>query len=52
VLAYPTGKELRLVSDNLAARVAKERHDYEGFAKADFAELKAILDAEEADYAA
>jgi hypothetical protein len=47
VLAYSTGKEPRLVSDNLAARGAKERQDYEGFA-----ELKAILDAEEADYAA
>jgi hypothetical protein len=52
VLAYSTGKELRVVSDHLAARVAKERQDYEGFAEAHFAELKAILDAEEADYAA
>lgn len=52
VLAYATGKELRLVSDNLAARVAKEWQDYEGFAEAHFAELKAILDAEAPDYAA
>jgi hypothetical protein len=52
VLAYSTGKELRVVSDHLAARGAKERQDYEGFAEAHFAELKAILDAEEADYAA
>jgi ribulose-5-phosphate 4-epimerase/fuculose-1-phosphate aldolase len=52
VLAYSTGKELRLVSDNLAARVAKEWQDYEGFAEAHFAELKAILDAEASDYAA
>jgi ribulose-5-phosphate 4-epimerase/fuculose-1-phosphate aldolase len=52
VLAYSTGKELRLVSDNLAARVAKEWQDYEGFAEAHFGELKAILGAEEPDYAA
>ena len=52
VLAYSTGKELRLVSDNLAARVAKEWQDYEGFADAHFAELKAILDAEAPEYAA
>jgi ribulose-5-phosphate 4-epimerase/fuculose-1-phosphate aldolase len=52
VLAYSTGKEVRLVSDNLAARVAKEWQDYEGFAEAHFAELKAILDAEASDYAA
>jgi ribulose-5-phosphate 4-epimerase/fuculose-1-phosphate aldolase len=52
VLAYSTGKELRLVSDNLAARVAKEWQDYEGFAEAHFQELKAILEAEEPEYAA
>lgn len=50
VLAYSTGKELRPVSDNLAARVAKEWQDYGAFAQAHFAELKAILDAEEPDY--
>ena len=51
VLAYSTGKELRLVSDNLAARVAKEWQDYGGFADAHFAELKAILDVEAPEYA-
>jgi ribulose-5-phosphate 4-epimerase/fuculose-1-phosphate aldolase len=51
VLAYSTGKELRLVSDNVAARVAREWQDYGEFAQAHFAELKAILDAEEPDYA-
>ena len=50
VLAYATGKELRLVSDNLAARVAKEWQEYGAFAKAHLAELEAILDAEEPDY--
>ena len=52
VLAYSTGKELRLVSGNLAARVAKEWQDYGEFAEAHLAELKAILDVEEPDYAA
>jgi ribulose-5-phosphate 4-epimerase/fuculose-1-phosphate aldolase len=52
MLANSTGKELRLVSDNLAARVAKEWQDYEGFAEAHFQELKAILEAEEPEYAA
>jgi ribulose-5-phosphate 4-epimerase/fuculose-1-phosphate aldolase len=52
VLAYSTGRELRPVSDNLAARVAKEWQDCGAFAEAHFSELKAILDAEEPDYAA
>jgi len=51
VLAYSTGKELRPVSGNVAARVAKEWQDYGDFAEAHLAELKAILDAEEPDYA-
>jgi ribulose-5-phosphate 4-epimerase/fuculose-1-phosphate aldolase len=50
VLAYATGKELRPVSGNLAARVAKEWRNYGAFAQAHLAELKAILDAEEPDY--
>ena len=33
VLAYSTGRPLRLMSDNLAAQVAGEWDDYEGFAK-------------------
>jgi ribulose-5-phosphate 4-epimerase/fuculose-1-phosphate aldolase len=51
VLAYSTGKELRPVSGNLAARVAQEWQDYGAFAQAHLAELEAILDAEEPDYA-
>jgi ribulose-5-phosphate 4-epimerase/fuculose-1-phosphate aldolase len=52
VLAYSTGRPLRLISDNLAARVAGEWAEYAGFAEAHFAELKALLDAEDASYAA
>jgi ribulose-5-phosphate 4-epimerase/fuculose-1-phosphate aldolase len=51
VLALSTGRELKPVPDDLAARVASEWKAYEGFAEAHFAELKAILDAEEPDYA-
>jgi ribulose-5-phosphate 4-epimerase/fuculose-1-phosphate aldolase len=52
VLAYSTGRELKPVPDELALRVAAEWEAYEGFADAHFAELKAILDADEPDYAA
>ena len=52
VLAYSTGRPLRLISDNLAAEVAGEWQDYDGFAEAHFGELKALLDDEDASYAA
>jgi ribulose-5-phosphate 4-epimerase/fuculose-1-phosphate aldolase len=52
VLAYSTGKPLRVISDNLAASVAREWEEFDGFADAHFAELKALLDAEDAGYAA
>jgi ribulose-5-phosphate 4-epimerase/fuculose-1-phosphate aldolase len=51
VLACSTGRELKPVPDDLAARVAAEWEAYEGFSEAHFAELKAILDVEEPDYA-
>ena len=51
VTAYSTGRPLRLISDNLAAEVASEWAEYAGFADAHFAELKAILDAEDPGYA-
>ncbi len=50
VLAYSTGRPLRLISDNLAARVAGEWAEYDGYAQAHFAELKALLDHEDASY--
>jgi len=51
VLAYSTGRPLRLVSDNLAAAVAGEWAAYAGFAEAHFSELKALLDADDPSYA-
>ena len=51
VLARSTGQALRLVPGQVAERVAREWEQYDGFADAHFAELKAILDAEEPDYA-
>ena len=51
MLAYSTGRPLRLISDNLAAQVAGDWTDYDGFAAAHFAELKALLDVEDASYA-
>ena len=51
VIAYSTGRPLRLISDNLAAKVAGDWQDYGEFANAHFAELKALLDAEDASYA-
>jgi ribulose-5-phosphate 4-epimerase/fuculose-1-phosphate aldolase len=50
VLARSTGEPLRVAPGQLAERVAREWEAYEGFAEAHFAELKAILDAEEPDY--
>ena len=52
VIAYSTGQPLRLISDNLAAQVAGDWQDYGEFANAHFDELKALLDAEDASYAA
>jgi ribulose-5-phosphate 4-epimerase/fuculose-1-phosphate aldolase len=52
VIAYSTGRPLRLISENLAAQVAGEWTQYAGFADAHFAELKALLDDEDAGYAA
>ena len=52
VLAYSTGRPLRLISDNLAAAVANDWQDYDGFAEAHFDELKALLDGEDPSYAA
>jgi ribulose-5-phosphate 4-epimerase/fuculose-1-phosphate aldolase len=51
VLAYATGRPLRLISDNVAGKVAAEWAGYEGFAEAHFGELLALLDAEDPTYA-
>jgi ribulose-5-phosphate 4-epimerase/fuculose-1-phosphate aldolase len=51
VLAYSTGKPLRLISANLAAQVAGDWAQYGGFAEAHFGELKSLLDADGSEYA-
>jgi ribulose-5-phosphate 4-epimerase/fuculose-1-phosphate aldolase len=51
ILAYSTGRKLRLITDNLAAKVAGDWAEYAGFAEAHLAELKALLDAEDPSYA-
>jgi len=50
VLAYSTGRPLKPIGENLAGQVAGEWGEYEGFAAAHFAELKALLDAEDPSY--
>ncbi len=50
VTAYMTGKELRVASDAVAAKTARQWVEYPDFGEHHFAELKAILDEEEPDY--
>lgn len=50
VLAYSTGKPLRLASDEVAARTCQQWQDYPMAAEKHFAEMLEILDAEEPDY--
>lgn len=52
VRALQTGRPLRVLSDAIAEKTAREWEDYPDSATAHLAELKAILDAEGADYAA
>ena len=49
VIAYSTGKELRIVSDEVARRTASEWESYEDASERHFSELKAILEEEEPD---
>jgi len=50
VTAYMTGKELRVASDAVAAKTARQWVEYPDFGEHHFSELKAILDEEEPDY--
>ena len=50
VLALSTGRELRVASDEVARKTARQWQDYPDFATNHFAELGAILDREEPDY--
>jgi len=50
VLAYSTGKELRVLSDEVAETTSGQWENYTNGADKHFSELKAILDEEEPDY--
>jgi ribulose-5-phosphate 4-epimerase/fuculose-1-phosphate aldolase len=50
IKALWTGHPLRLLSDEIAERVAQETADYPGQAERHFAELRAILDEQEPAY--
>lgn len=50
VLAYGTGKPLRLLPAEVAEKTAHQWENYAGLAEMHFKELKAILDEEEPDY--
>jgi len=52
VRALQTGQPLDVLSDEVAEKTARELEDYPGQADRHLAELRAILDAEGADYAA
>ncbi|MCL5775674.1 class II aldolase and adducin N-terminal domain-containing protein [Limibaculum sp. FT325] len=51
IKALWTGRPLRVLSDEVAARTAAEMDDYDPFANNHLAELRAILDREAPDYA-
>jgi ribulose-5-phosphate 4-epimerase/fuculose-1-phosphate aldolase len=50
IKALGTLKPLRVLSDEIAEKTANEQEDYPDYAEKHFAELKAILDEEEASY--
>ena len=50
VKALWTGRPLRVLSDKVAEQTARQLDNYPGQAERHFAELKAILNAEEPDY--
>jgi ribulose-5-phosphate 4-epimerase/fuculose-1-phosphate aldolase len=52
ILALQTGRPLRYLAEDIAEKTAREWETYPGFADAHLSELRAILDAEEPDYAA
>ena len=51
IRALQTGQPLRILSDDVAEKTAREWEDYPGFAEAHFSEIKALLDEEGATYA-
>jgi ribulose-5-phosphate 4-epimerase/fuculose-1-phosphate aldolase len=51
IRALQTGQPLRVLSDEVAEKTARELDDYPGQAERHLDELKALLDAEGSDYA-
>lgn len=51
IRALQTGQKLRILSDEIAEKTARELEDYPDQAEAHMREIKAILDAEGSDYA-
>lgn len=51
IRALQTGQPLRVLSDEIAEKTAKELDHYPGQAEAHLREIKAVLDAENSDYA-
>lgn len=51
IRALQTGRPLRVLSDEIAEKTAREWEDYPGFAEAHLREIKALLDEEGATYA-
>ena len=50
IKALQTGQSLRVLSNDIASRVANDTEKYEGFAKEHFSNLMMILDKEGSDY--
>lgn len=51
IRALQTGRPLRVLSDEVAEKTAREWEDYPGYAENHLREIKAMLDAEAPDYA-
>ncbi len=52
LLAYSTGRPLQVLDDAVAEKTARDWQDGGAFARAHFAEMKRVLDAEDPSYAA
>jgi ribulose-5-phosphate 4-epimerase/fuculose-1-phosphate aldolase len=52
IRALQTGKPLRVLSDEIAEKTAREIEDYPGQAESHFRDIKMLLDASGSDYAA
>jgi len=50
ITAYSTGRELRVASDEVAEKTARQFEEYPDFSERHFAALKNILEEEEPDY--